>query len=100
LQIDLDDAQRFATDNEATVRAFREQVAPELGLSAQFIAEAVERAGGNLQHAAMLRNHLADVALRSPSSSTPQDREHHRTRDPRAADQERQATTSKTITTM
>jgi len=62
-QIDLDDAPSFADDNTATVRAFWEQAAPELGLDAQFVAQAVERAGGNLQHAEMLRRHLSGVPL-------------------------------------
>jgi hypothetical protein len=61
MQLDLDDARQFATDNEATVRAFWEQAAPPLGLDARFIEEAVRRAGGNLQHGAMLRQHLAGV---------------------------------------
>jgi hypothetical protein len=60
VQLDLDE-QSFAADNEATVRAFWDQAAPELGLGAHFIADAVERAGGNLQHAAMLRMHLAGL---------------------------------------
>jgi predicted ATP-dependent endonuclease of OLD family len=34
-EIDLDDAPSFADDNAATVRAFWEQAAPELGLDAQ-----------------------------------------------------------------
>ncbi|HET7502486.1 MAG TPA: AAA family ATPase, partial [Kofleriaceae bacterium] len=59
--IDLDDAQRFAADNDATVRALWEQAAPELGLDAAFVAEAVERASGNPQHAEMLRKHLASL---------------------------------------
>ncbi len=61
-QIDLDDAPSFADDNVATVRAFWEQVAPTLGLDARFVAQAVERAGGNLQHAEMLRRHLSGVS--------------------------------------
>ena len=61
VQLDLDDAQQFAADNEATVRAFWEQEAPALGLDARFIEQAVQRADGNLQHAAMLRQHLAGV---------------------------------------
>jgi len=61
VQIDLDDAQRFAADNAATVRAFWEQAAGELGLDAPFIAQAVERAGGNLEHAAMLHRQLAGL---------------------------------------
>jgi len=60
VQIDLDE-RAFAADNEATVRAFWEQAAPELGLDARFIAEAVARAGGNLQHTAMLRQHLVGL---------------------------------------
>ncbi|HEX2691618.1 MAG TPA: AAA family ATPase, partial [Kofleriaceae bacterium] len=61
VQLDLDNEGDFAADNEATVRAWWEQVAPQLGLDARFIAEAVARAGGNLQHAAMLRLHLAGL---------------------------------------
>src|SRR6185295_5716090 len=61
VQIDLDDAASFANDNAATVRAFWEKVAPKLGLDAQFVAQAVERAGGNLEHAEMLRRHLSSV---------------------------------------
>ncbi len=60
-QLDLDDEQAFGDDNAATVRAFWDQAAPELGLDAQFTAEAVARAAGNLQHAAMLRQHLAGL---------------------------------------
>jgi hypothetical protein len=44
------------------VRAFWEQAAPELDLDEEFIAEAVECAGGNLEHAAMLRQRLAVLA--------------------------------------
>jgi WD40 repeat protein len=58
VQLDLDE-QGFAADNEATVRAFWERVAPGLGLDARFVNEAVARAGGNLQHAAMLRKQMA-----------------------------------------
>ncbi len=61
VQIDLDDTQRFAADNAATVRAFWEQAAGELDLDARFIAQAVERAGGNLEHAAMLHRQLAGL---------------------------------------
>lgn len=61
-QIDLDDASSFADDNAATPRAFWEQVAPSLGLDARFVAQAVERAGGNLQHAEMLRRHLSGLS--------------------------------------
>src|SRR5689334_20685879 len=61
VQIDLDDAPSFADDNAATVRAFWDQAAPELGLDAAFVAQAVERARGNLQHAVMLRLHLAGL---------------------------------------
>ncbi|HEX7836373.1 MAG TPA: AAA family ATPase, partial [Kofleriaceae bacterium] len=61
VQLDLDDAQHFAADNEATVRAFWEQAALELGLDERFIAEAIERASGNLQHAVTLRQHLAGL---------------------------------------
>jgi len=68
VQIDLDDAQRFAADNAATVRASREQMAGELGLDAPFIAQAVERAGGNLEHAAMLHRQLV-AAQRLPTLS-------------------------------
>jgi hypothetical protein len=62
VQLDLDE-QSFAADNAATVRAFWERAAPELGVSPQFVADAVERAAGNLQHAAMLRMHLAGLPL-------------------------------------
>ncbi len=62
VQLDLDDVQSFAADNKATVRAFWRQAAPELKLDARFIDEAVARAGGNLQHAAMLRQHLAGLS--------------------------------------
>jgi hypothetical protein len=61
VQIDLDDAPSFADDNAATVRAFWDHAAPELGLDAPFIAQAVERASGNLQHAVMLRLHLSGL---------------------------------------
>jgi AAA ATPase domain/WD domain, G-beta repeat len=60
VQLDLDEAE-LAADNEATVRAFWEREAPALGLDARFIAEAVERAAGNLQHAATLHKHLAGL---------------------------------------
>ncbi len=58
VRIDLD-APEHAAGNDATVRAFWQQVAPPLGLGAIFINEAVARAGGNLQHATMLRKYLA-----------------------------------------
>jgi hypothetical protein len=59
-RLDLDDP-AAADENAATVRAFwRREVAP-LGLDDRFVEEAIVRAGGNLQHAAMLRNHLASV---------------------------------------
>jgi hypothetical protein len=61
VQLDLDDEREFAADNEARVRTFWERAAPEFGLDERFIAEAVARAGGNLQHATMLRRHLAGV---------------------------------------
>ena len=61
-QLDLD-GEDLAADNTATVQAFWEQVAPELGLDTRFIAEAVDRAGGNPQHAEMLRKHLAGLPL-------------------------------------
>jgi len=64
IQIDLDDAQQFAADNAATVRAFWEQAAGALGLDATFIAQAVERAGGNLEHAAMLHRQLTGLAAK------------------------------------
>ncbi|HWO25515.1 MAG TPA: AAA family ATPase, partial [Kofleriaceae bacterium] len=60
VQLDLDE-RAFAADNEATVRAFWEQAAPELGLDAGFVAKAVASAEGNLQHAAMLRQHLTGL---------------------------------------
>ena len=59
-QLDLDGVD-LAADNTATVRAFWEQVAPELGLDTRFITAAVDRAGGNPQHAEMLRKHLAGL---------------------------------------
>lgn len=43
------------------MRALWEAAAPELGLDAALVAEAVERAGGNPQHAEMLRKHLASL---------------------------------------
>jgi len=61
MHLDLDDEQVFGDDNAATVRAFWEQATAELGLDAQFTTEAVARAAGNLQHAAMLRQHLAGL---------------------------------------
>src|SRR5262249_22132523 len=61
-QLDLDDEESFGADNHATVRALWEQAAPALGLDAGFISRAVERAGGNVQHAEMLRKHLEGVA--------------------------------------
>jgi WD40 repeat protein len=61
LQLDLD-GPAFADDNAATVRAFWDQAAPELGLDATFVARAAERAGGNVQHAEMLRKHLAGLS--------------------------------------
>ncbi|HEX8114450.1 MAG TPA: AAA family ATPase, partial [Kofleriaceae bacterium] len=61
VQIDLDEGD-LAADNEATVRAFWDRAAPELALDATFIASAVTRAGGNLQHAALLRQHLEGLA--------------------------------------
>ena len=61
VQLDLDEERACAADNAATVRAFWEQAAPELGLDAPFVDAAVIRAGGNLQHAAMLRLHLAGL---------------------------------------
>ncbi len=61
VRIDLDDAPSFADDNVATVLTFWQQAAPALGLDAPFVAQAVERAGGNLQHAVMLRQQLAGV---------------------------------------
>jgi len=61
VQLNLDE-RAFAADNEATVRAFWEQSAPELGLDAGFVSEAVASAEGNLQHAAMLRQHLAGLS--------------------------------------
>ncbi len=61
VRIDLDDAPSFADDNVATVLTFWQQAAPALGLDAPFVAQAVERDGGNLQHAVMLRQQLAGV---------------------------------------
>jgi AAA ATPase domain len=59
-RLDLDDP-AAAGDNDATVRAFWRREAPVLGLGDRFLDEAVERADGNLQHAATLRKHLASV---------------------------------------
>ncbi len=67
VQLDLDE-RACAADNEATVRAFWEQAAPELGLDAGFVSEAVASAEGNLQHAAMLRQHLAGLPRSSAAS--------------------------------
>jgi NACHT domain len=66
--LDLDDLDEpaAAADNEATVRAFRAQAAPQLGLDARFVDEAVARADGNLQHAAMLRLHLKGLLPEQP----------------------------------
>jgi WD40 repeat protein len=61
VQLDLDDERGFGSDNAATVRAFWQQAARELGLDARFTARAVARAAGNLQHAAMLRQYLAGL---------------------------------------
>jgi len=61
VQIDLD-GRDCAPDNAATVRAFWERAAPGLGLDARLVGEAIARAGGNLQHAAMLRQHLEGLA--------------------------------------
>jgi hypothetical protein len=58
VQIDLDGPENAAT-NDATVRAFWETAAAPLGLDAGFVAEAVARAGGNVQHAVQLRKRLA-----------------------------------------
>jgi hypothetical protein len=62
VRLDLDDPRRFGTDNETTVWAFWDQARRELDLDASFIDEAVARAGGNLQHAAMLRRHVEGAA--------------------------------------
>jgi hypothetical protein len=69
-QLDLDDERALAADNEATVRAFWEQAAPELGLDEEFIVEAVARSGGDLQHAAMLRQHMAGLPRSSAAPQT------------------------------
>ena len=60
VQLDLDE-RAFAADNAATVRAFWERAAPELGLDARFVSKATAGAEGNMQHAAMLRQHLAGL---------------------------------------
>jgi 3',5'-cyclic AMP phosphodiesterase CpdA len=60
VRIDLD-APEEAASNDATVRAFWQEAARPLGLGAVFINEAVARAGGNLQHATMLRKYLAGL---------------------------------------
>ena len=61
VQIDFDDAQRFAEDNAETVRRFWKVAARMLGLDAPFIAQAVERAGGNREHAMMLFRQLVEL---------------------------------------
>ena len=45
------------------MQAFLEQVAPDLGLDARFIAVAVDRADGNPQHAEMLRKATGNTRL-------------------------------------
>jgi predicted MPP superfamily phosphohydrolase len=60
VRIDLD-APEQAASNDATVRAFWVEACRPLGLGAVFINEAVGRAGGNLQHATMLRKYLAGL---------------------------------------
>lgn len=60
VRLDLDERD-LAADNEATVRAFWGHAAPELGLDERFVDEAVVRASGNLQHAAMLRLQLGGL---------------------------------------
>lgn len=60
VRIDLD-APEYAASNDATVRGFWEREAPRLGLGAPFVEEAAECAGGNLQHATMLRKHLGGL---------------------------------------
>lgn len=57
VQLDLDEPAR-GTGNDATVRAFWERARSELGLDARLIDEAVARAGGNLQHAVILRKQV------------------------------------------
>jgi hypothetical protein len=52
------------------VRAFWQQAAPALGLDAPFVAQAVERAGGNLQHAVTRRQQLAGLPLEQRRSRT------------------------------
>jgi WD40 repeat protein/nucleoside phosphorylase len=59
-RIDLDDP-ASAEDNDATVRAFWRREVVALGLDDRFTEEAVDRADGNMQHAVMLRKHLASV---------------------------------------
>jgi WD40 repeat protein len=56
--LDLDGSDS-AADNDATVRTFWERDAGPLGLDAQFVEEAVVRAGGNVQHAVQLRRQVA-----------------------------------------
>jgi hypothetical protein len=67
VQIALDNAQSFA-DNAATVRAFLEKTACESGLDAAFVAQVVERADGNLEHAAMLHHQSAGLPARGSGS--------------------------------
>jgi WD40 repeat protein len=62
VQIDLDDPGN-AADNDATVRAFWEGAVAPLDLGADFVDEAVTRAGGNVQHAVQLRKRLAVLPL-------------------------------------
>ncbi len=60
VRIDLD-APELAAQNDATVREFWQREARSLGLGAMFIEEAVARAGGNFQHATMLRKYLGGL---------------------------------------
>lgn len=60
VRIDLDAPDR-AIDNYATVRAFWEREAPQLGLDMRFVDEAVACADGNIRHAVTLHQHLTRV---------------------------------------
>lgn len=61
-RIDLDDPAQME-GNDATVREFWKREARSLGLGAVFIDEATARAGGNLQHATLLRRYLGGLTM-------------------------------------
>ncbi|HET9624419.1 MAG TPA: AAA family ATPase [Kofleriaceae bacterium] len=60
VSIDLD-SPAFADDNAAIVRALWKLAGDKLGLDARFVAEAADRAAGNVQHAVMWHQHLAGL---------------------------------------